>query len=161
MGNTNTKESRGDDSGRRGLHSALDVGLGSSTQSGRESSRRNRNTRHDLSGLLGRAAGGSSSHADERHERKETKQEREARRLEKERVARLQERERSMKEEHVDGGYLVTMGTYVGPEDFNKQIVRQLMVCALKAMESTPIKHIPNSYHPSRLSVNLLHFGED
>ncbi|EGO54260.1 hypothetical protein NEUTE1DRAFT_124552 [Neurospora tetrasperma FGSC 2508] len=128
MGNANTKESRGDDSGRRGLHSALDAGIGSSTQSGRESSRRNRNTRHDLTGLLGRAAGGSSSHADERHERKETKQEREARRLEKERVARLQERERSMKEEHVDGGYLVTMGTYVGPEDFNKQIVRQLMI---------------------------------
>ncbi|CCC09749.1 hypothetical protein SMACR_03305 [Sordaria macrospora] len=129
MGNANTKESRGDDSGRRGLHSALaDAGAGSSTQSGRESSRRNRNTRHDLTGLLGRAAGGSSSHADERHERKETKQEREARRLEKERVARLQERERSMKEEHVDGGYLVTMGTYVGPEDFNKQIVRQLMI---------------------------------
>ncbi|KAK3950277.1 hypothetical protein QBC32DRAFT_18764 [Pseudoneurospora amorphoporcata] len=129
MGNTNTKESRGDDSSRRGLHSALaDAGVGSSTQSGRESSRRNRNTRHDLTGILGRAAGGSSSHADERHERKETKQEREARRLERERVARLQERERSMKEEHVDGGYLVTMGTYVGPEDFNKQIVRQLMV---------------------------------
>ncbi|KAK1782362.1 hypothetical protein QBC45DRAFT_319091 [Copromyces sp. CBS 386.78] len=129
MGNTNTKESRGDDSGRRGLHSALaDAGVGSSTQSGRESSRRNRNTRHDLTGILGRAAGGSSSHADERHERKETKQEREARRLERERVARLQERERSMKEEHVDGGYLVTMGTYVGPEDFNKQIVRQLMI---------------------------------
>ena len=134
MGNANTKESRGDDGGRRGLHSALaDAGVGSSTQSGRESSRRNRNTRHDITGLL-RAAGGSSSHADERPERKETKQEREARRLERERVARLQERERSMKEEHVDGGYLVTMGTYVGPEDFNKQIVRQLMVCALKVL---------------------------
>jgi len=34
-----------------------------------------------------------------------------------------------MKEEHVDGGYLVTMGTYTGSEDFNKQIVRQLQVC--------------------------------
>lgn len=128
MGNANTKESRGDDSGRRGLHSALDAaGVGSSTQSGRESSRRNRNTRHEITELLGRAAGGSGSRA-EHHERRETKQEREARRLEKERVARLQERERSMKEEHVDGGYLVTMGTYVGPEDFNKQIVRQLMI---------------------------------
>ncbi|KAJ4405264.1 SNF1-interacting protein [Neurospora sp. IMI 360204] len=127
MGNANTKESRGDDSGRRGLHSALDAGVGSSTQSGRESSRRNRNTRHDLIDVLGRAARGSSSHV-EHNEHKETKQEREARRLERERVARLQERERSMKEEHVDGGYLVTMGTYVGPEDFNKQIVRQLMI---------------------------------
>lgn len=34
-----------------------------------------------------------------------------------------------MREEHVDGGYLVTQGVYVGPEDFNKAVVRQLMVC--------------------------------
>jgi len=60
--------------------------------------------------------------------RRETKQEREARRLEKERIARVKERERSMKEEHVDGGYLVTQGVYVGTEDFNKAVVRQLMV---------------------------------
>lgn len=60
--------------------------------------------------------------------RRETRQEREARRLEKERVARLKERERSMKEEHVDGGYLVTQGVYVGTEDYNKAVVRQLMV---------------------------------
>jgi hypothetical protein len=60
--------------------------------------------------------------------RRETKQEREARKLEKERAARLKERERSMKEEHVDGGYLVTQGVYVGVEDYNKLIVRQLMV---------------------------------
>lgn len=33
-----------------------------------------------------------------------------------------------MKEEHVDGGYLVTQGVYVGPEDFSKPMVRQLMV---------------------------------
>lgn len=61
--------------------------------------------------------------------RRETKQERETRKLEKERAARLKERERSMKEEHVDGGYLVTQGVYVGTEDFSKPIVRQLMVC--------------------------------
>lgn len=60
--------------------------------------------------------------------RRETKQEREARRLERERVARVKERERSMREEHVDGGYLVTQGVYVGPEDFSKAAVRQLMV---------------------------------
>jgi len=48
--------------------------------------------------------------------------------LEKERVARVKERERSLKEEHVDGGYLVTMGVYTGIEDFNKPVVRQLMV---------------------------------
>ena len=60
--------------------------------------------------------------------RRESKQEREARKLEKERVARLKERERSMKEEHVDGGYLVTQGVYVGVEDFSKSVVRQLMI---------------------------------
>ncbi|EEH44130.1 uncharacterized protein PADG_00419 [Paracoccidioides brasiliensis Pb18] len=61
-------------------------------------------------------------------ERRETKQEREARRLERDRIARDKERERSMREEHVDGGYLVTQGIYPGPEDFNKAIVRQLMI---------------------------------
>ena len=60
--------------------------------------------------------------------RKETKAEREARKLEKERAAREKERERSLKEEGVDGGYLVTMGVYTGSEDFNKAIVRQLQV---------------------------------
>jgi hypothetical protein len=64
--------------------------------------------------------------------RRETKQEREARKLEKERAARLKERERSMKEEHVDGGYVVTQGVYVGTEDYNKAIVRQLMVGLLR-----------------------------
>ncbi|GAM84168.1 hypothetical protein ANO11243_021610 [Dothideomycetidae sp. 11243] len=61
-------------------------------------------------------------------QRRETKQEREARKLEKERVEREKEREKSLKEEHVDGGYLVTLGTYTGPEDFNKAVVRQLQI---------------------------------
>ncbi|KAI1907647.1 SNF1-interacting protein [Ophidiomyces ophidiicola] len=60
--------------------------------------------------------------------RRETRQEREARKREKENAARVKERERSMKEEHVDGGYLVTQGVYVGSEDFNKAVVRQLMI---------------------------------
>lgn len=60
--------------------------------------------------------------------RRETRQEREARRLERESAARVKERERSMREEHVDGGYLVTQGVYTGTEDFNKVVVRQLMV---------------------------------
>ncbi|PNS15833.1 hypothetical protein CAC42_4285 [Sphaceloma murrayae] len=59
---------------------------------------------------------------------RETKQEREARRLEKERAAREKEREKSLKDENVDGGYLVTLGTYTGPEDFSKAIVRQLQI---------------------------------
>jgi len=86
-------------------------------------SRNQRGSRHDLS-FLGI---GSSSH-NEVPERRETKQEREARKLEKERVARVKERERSLKEEHVDGGFLVTMGVYTGPEDFSKPVVRQLQV---------------------------------
>lgn len=60
--------------------------------------------------------------------RKETKAEREARKLEKERAQREKDRARSIKEEGVDGGFLVTMGVYTGPEDFSKAIVRQLQV---------------------------------
>ncbi|GAB1316187.1 SNF1-interacting protein [Madurella fahalii] len=132
MGNASTKESRGGNAGNRGHHSGIGPGLepaaGPSSQPDRMSSRRNRVSRGDLGGILGLAsAGGSSSHS-QPQERRETKQEREARRLERERIARIAERERSMKEEHVDGGFLVTMGTYTGPEDFNKQIVRQLQI---------------------------------
>lgn len=89
---------------------------------------RNRSSRNDITSLLGIGASSSSSRNDPPYERRETRAEREARRLERERVQRIKERERSLKEEQVDGGYLVTMGVYVGPEDFNKQIVRQLMV---------------------------------
>ena len=48
--------------------------------------------------------------------------------VERERVNRERERERSMREESVDGGYLVTQGVYTGVEDFSKPVVRQLMV---------------------------------
>lgn len=60
--------------------------------------------------------------------RKETRAEREARKAEKERILRAKERERSLKEESIDGGYLVTLGVYTGAEDFSKVAVRQLMV---------------------------------
>jgi len=60
--------------------------------------------------------------------RKETRAERDARKAEKERAVRAKERERSLKEESIDGGYLVTLGVYVGAEDFSKPMVRQLMV---------------------------------
>ena len=73
--------------------------------------------------------------------RKETKQERDARKAEKERITRAKERERSLKEEAVDGGYLVTLGTYTGVEDFSKATVRQLMVNQLLTLPS----HL--SYH--------------
>ncbi|KAL8922134.1 MAG: hypothetical protein Q9208_005329 [Pyrenodesmia sp. 3 TL-2023] len=91
------------------------------------SSRAGRRSRPDISALLG-----ISSHSTETQQtletRRETKQEREARRLERERALRLKERERSMREEHVDGGYLVTQGVYTGTEDFDKAVVRQLMI---------------------------------
>lgn len=64
----------------------------------------------------------------------ETKAERETRRAEKERQARAKERERSMRDEGVDGGYLVTLGVYTGPEDYSKSVVRQLQVRMQGAM---------------------------
>jgi hypothetical protein len=88
--------------------------------------RNRRGSRPDLS-FLG-IGGNSDQDASSLEARRESKQEREARKLEKERVARIKERERSMREEHVDGGYLVTQGVYVGVEDFNKGVVRQLMI---------------------------------
>ncbi|KAI9805469.1 MAG: hypothetical protein M1825_000720 [Sarcosagium campestre] len=83
----------------------------------------------DLS-FLGLNSNSNSSERDSMSQelRKEIKQDREARRAERERVARAKERERSMREESVDGGYLVTQGVYTGPEDFNKIVVRQLMI---------------------------------
>ena len=65
--------------------------------------------------------------------RRETKAEREARKLEKERAQRALDRERSIREEGVDGGFLVTLGTYTGPEDFSKPVVRQLQVWIAQA----------------------------
>jgi hypothetical protein len=88
--------------------------------------RSNRGSRHDLSFLhLGRNRGEEQAQPERV---RETRQEKEARRTERERQARLKERERSMKEEGVDGGYLVTLGTYIGPEDYSKPVVRQLQV---------------------------------
>lgn len=105
-------------------------------------SRNGRGSRPDLSFL---GIGGSADRdAASMENRRETKQEREARKLEKERAARIVERERSMREEHVDGGYLVTQGVYVGIEDFNKSVVRQLMVCPGKGFSDKEPKLIPN-----------------
>ncbi|KAL5313863.1 hypothetical protein ACEPPN_018286 [Leptodophora sp. 'Broadleaf-Isolate-01'] len=128
MGNNNTREARGPDSSPSNPRQTDSGGAsGPASPADRPApvytSRTGRGSRPNLS-LLGL---GTSSQ-NEVPERRETKQEREARKLEKERVARVKERERSLKEEHVDGGYLVTMGVYTGPEDFNKAIVRQLMI---------------------------------
>ena len=90
--------------------------------------RTGRGSRPDLSTLLHIRSSAAQSDTAGLENRKETKQEREARKLERERIARAKERERSIREEHVDGGYLVTQGVYTGIEDYNKGIVRQLMV---------------------------------
>lgn len=137
MGNTNAKESRSGDAGASSSHRHHRTSLApafdpSATSNDRPSSShrsRNRGSRNDLGTLLGIGqTSSSSSRPDPSYERRETKQEREARRLERERIQRVKERERSIREEHVDGGYLVTMGVYVGPEDYSKQMVRQLQV---------------------------------
>ena len=88
-----------------------------------------RRPNRELGSMFGMPPPGSAEAPLER--RRETKAEREAKRLERERVNRERERERSMREESVDGGYLVTQGVYTGIEDFSKPIVRQLMVCGL------------------------------
>jgi len=89
------------------------------------SSRSRGGSRHDLSFLH---LGSNSDREQAQPERRETKQEREARKAEKEKLVRERERERSIREEGVDGGFLVTLGVYTGPEDYNKPIVRQLQV---------------------------------
>ncbi|KAG9823754.1 hypothetical protein KCU68_g16174, partial [Aureobasidium melanogenum] len=126
MGNTNssTRESRTTRS-RSGTANNGSSNTGSN-ENPMYNVRSGRGSRQNLSFLhLGSSSRGDQPRIEE--PRRETKQEREARKREKERVARENERERSMKEEGVDGGYLVTLGTYVGPEDFNKTVVRQLM----------------------------------
>ncbi|KAF2843433.1 hypothetical protein M501DRAFT_907152, partial [Patellaria atrata CBS 101060] len=137
MGNTSTKEQRPPSSHSRPVQnpnpsSPTTTGPSLPSQPSNErptpqiyTTRSGRGSRHDLSFLgLGR----SDREEYVPVERRETKAEREARKLEKERIAREKERERSMREESVDGGYLVTLGVYTGPEDFSKRTVRQLMI---------------------------------
>ena len=93
------------------------------------SSRHARGSRTDLSTLFGISNGNDRDRDVVNSEgRRESKQEREARKLERERILRERDRERSMRDEHVDGGYLVTQGVYTGIEDYHKSIVRQFMV---------------------------------
>ncbi|KAL3475331.1 hypothetical protein BJX99DRAFT_159201 [Aspergillus californicus] len=131
MGNSQTKEARPSLSqSTRRSHQWGSGSHGRSPYGDRhhsEGSRSHRSSRPDLS-ILGIGGNSDRDVATILEHRRETKQEREARRLEKERAARLKEREMSMREEHVDGGYLVTQGVYTGTEDFNKAIVRQLMI---------------------------------
>ncbi|KAF1842101.1 C2H2 zinc finger protein [Cucurbitaria berberidis CBS 394.84] len=136
MGNTQGKESQPSSRGharRSSSHvptspttSAPVAAPQERTGGGVYSSRNGRGSRHDLSFLGIRAEPTERDPALE--PRRETKAEREARKLEKDRALRAQERERSIRDEGVDGGYLVTLGVYTGPEDFSKPIVRQLQI---------------------------------
>lgn len=119
MGNSQTKESRSTTQGEY-------------VEDPMSSRQRNRMSRADL-GFLN--LGATATQRDRQRQRddapfehRETRAEREARRLERERATRAKVRERSLREEHVDGGYLVTLGTYTGTEDFSKPTVRQLQV---------------------------------
>lgn len=138
MGNSQAKESRpassrglGRPSSGRQASSPTASGPEESSRHGRSGSgvygnaRGGRGSRPDLSFL---GIGGSSEREPALEPRRETKAEREARKLEKERQQRAQDRERSIREEGVDGGFLVTLGTYTGPEDFSKPGVRHLQV---------------------------------
>jgi hypothetical protein len=127
MGNNSTKESR-EGAGPRSSSSrqtapsagAEDTSSPAAERQPHSSSGRSRSSRH------GHQAAATGDPATE--PRKETRAEREARKAEKERIVRAKERERSLKEESIDGGYLVTLGVYTGAEDFSKPGVRQLMV---------------------------------
>lgn len=135
MGNSQTKEARGQGASDPRVSGSASPVLRQDTQSNtsestvrpaQSSRQQRRGSRPDFS-FLG-IGGTTDQDTSSLEARRENKQEREARKAEKERAARLKERERSMREEHVDGGYLVTQGVYVGNEDFNKGIVRQLTV---------------------------------
>lgn len=130
MGNSNTKESRSGDN--------PEAGPGGRGEAGRA---RNRLSRGDLSGFLNLQSSTRDRDRERQNapfERRETRQEREARRLERDRASRAKERERSLREEHVDGGFLVTLGTYTGIEDFSKPVVRQLQVSPFRSDAPLP-----------------------
>lgn len=157
MGNSNTKESRpdGDDDGAQGRRRSANgdpVALARDLARDSGPRSRNRSGRPEIN-IFG--LGSSSSRDRERQdapfERRETRQEREARKLEKERAARAKERERSIREEHVDGGYLVTLGTYTGTEDFSKPVVRQLQVQSPTRLLSYRDPALANHVRDSRL----------
>ena len=151
MGNSNTKEQK-QGPGRLRSDSRRDS---SATTSGPNSpaisppsdlqqqntlygSRSGRGSQTNLTSILGLGSGSDRERDSGTLEtRRESKQERDQRRLERDRVNRQKERARSMRDENVDGGYLVTQGVYTGLEDFNKNIVRQLMVGMLQRVGIT------------------------
>ena len=147
MGNSATKEQRPPASRLRSgdpsqPSSTASAALQSSSPASQDRSqshpiynvRTGRESRPDLSTLLG-IRSGPPPEPPSLETRRASKQEREAKKLELERIARAKERERSMREEHVDGGYLVTQGVYTGTEDYHKGVVRQLVVCLTSVLD--------------------------
>ncbi|KAF2665784.1 hypothetical protein BT63DRAFT_463958 [Microthyrium microscopicum] len=108
-------------------HTAPPQPNSSDRQSERPSANRRRSSRPDLN-IFNIGNRPPDINPDDPAARRETKPEREARKLEKERAQRAIDRDRSVREEGVDGGYLVTLGTYTGTEDFSKPTVRRLMI---------------------------------
>ncbi|USP73925.1 hypothetical protein yc1106_01199 [Curvularia clavata] len=135
MGNSQGKESQPERRGHGRRSSAHQIASPTTSGPGHDrsgnnpygNSRSHRGSRPDLS-ILGFRSTDHTERDPALEPRRETKAEREARKLERERILRAQERERSLKEEGVDGGYLVTLGVYTGPEDFSKPMVRQLQI---------------------------------
>ncbi|KAF2425289.1 hypothetical protein EJ08DRAFT_406388 [Tothia fuscella] len=142
MGNSSTKEARSSSqtqSHLAGVNNSSSTSRPTPTPTLRPSNRtapptenpqppRRRGSRPELTSIFGIGTTHHDADPADPSARKETKAEREQRKLEKERANRDRERERSLREEGVDGGYMVTLGTYTGTEDFNKPIVRQLMI---------------------------------
>ena len=141
MGNASTREERGElrrprrlnprsslSASNSGPNSPANPPFGEGPSQHVYSSRTGRGSRADLAAFLGIH---QPEDAQALETRRELKAEKDAMKAERQRTSRLKERERSMREEHVDGGYLVTQGVYTGVEDFDKPIVRQLMVLSL------------------------------
>ncbi|KAK6539954.1 SNF1-interacting protein [Orbilia ellipsospora] len=149
MGNTSTKESRGASSpphhhhrnsrsfsGPSVSYAAQDMERSgtSSLRIGRRNRGNNNNNNNNGENFEATLLGLSltQNHRDRERERDDgpykTREERRAEREAEKKKERDKERERSMAEESIDGGFLVTVGVYTGLEDYNIKIVRQLMI---------------------------------
>ncbi|KAK6858860.1 SIP5 [Apiospora arundinis] len=189
MGNTSTKEARGG-----GRHEGYEAG-GSSRSGGHghhgempDRSSRRTSHRPERNTALNILTGGASSSSRREHreredddapfQSRETRAEREQRRLNKERQLRAIERARSMAEEHVDGGFLVTTGIYPASEDWDHSVVRQLqlerriapywrglddfketwaehqIIAAARGLDIPPADEVPEGLVPQPLSPN-------
>jgi len=154
MGNSSTKEQRAHlpHPSSSQHDSSSHVNGSAEGGGGIYSSRQGRGSRDNLSLFLGRTVSGGGESDVSLEPRRETKVEREARKLERERIQREKDREWSMRVENIDGGYLITQGVYTGPEDYSKPVVRQLMV-------RCHAEKNPRKLTPDRSNDELHHSG--